>query len=148
MLNFFATILILYLLWIIVKPYLFRYAQRKYTEKINDMFTQTFNQQFGERHLMAELSRADAEVRNAKSSRVRMANMSSLRKSKSRLTTALLHPFRMIPTHPTSRRSATPIGKISSNKKRPSILSENIPCKIRIPSATDCMCRRGNCFIL
>lgn len=48
MLNFFATILILYLLWIIVKPYLFRYAQRKYTEKINDMFTQTFNQQFGE----------------------------------------------------------------------------------------------------
>lgn len=45
MLTFFGTILILYLVWLLVKPLLFNYAQRKYREKINDMFGQAFNQQ-------------------------------------------------------------------------------------------------------
>lgn len=42
MLTFFGTILILYLVWLIVKPLLLSYAQRKYTQKVNDMFNQTF----------------------------------------------------------------------------------------------------------
>ena len=45
MLEFFGTILILYLIWILVKPLLLRYAQRKYTEKVNDMFNQAFGPQ-------------------------------------------------------------------------------------------------------
>ena len=45
MLTFFGTILILYLIWLLVKPLLFSYAQRKYKEKINDMFGQAFNRQ-------------------------------------------------------------------------------------------------------
>lgn len=47
MLEFFGTILILYLIWVLVKPLLLRYAQRKYTEKVNDMFNQAFGPQAG-----------------------------------------------------------------------------------------------------
>ncbi|MCM1077050.1 MAG: DUF4834 family protein [Bacteroides sp.] len=36
-----AIIVIIYLLWLL-KPLLLRYAQRKYQEKINEMFNQTF----------------------------------------------------------------------------------------------------------
>ncbi len=42
MLTFFGTILILYLVWLIVKPLLLSYARRKYTQKVNDMFNQAF----------------------------------------------------------------------------------------------------------
>lgn len=45
MLTLISTILIIYLLWIIIKPYLLRYAQRKYQEKVSDMFNQAFGAQ-------------------------------------------------------------------------------------------------------
>lgn len=49
MLTFLATIFIIYLLWILVKPLLMSYARRKYAEKVNDMFNQAFGggQPFG-----------------------------------------------------------------------------------------------------
>lgn len=47
MLEFFGTILILYLVWLLVKPLLLSYARRKYTEKVNDMFNQAFGGQAG-----------------------------------------------------------------------------------------------------
>lgn len=47
MLTFFGTILILYLVWLLVKPLLLSYARRKYTQKVNDMFNQAFGQQTG-----------------------------------------------------------------------------------------------------
>ena len=47
MLTFFGTILILYLVWLLVKPLLLNYARRKYTQKVNDMFNQAFGQQTG-----------------------------------------------------------------------------------------------------
>lgn len=40
--TFIATIIIIYLVWLLVKPMLMRYAQRKYQEKVNDMFNQAF----------------------------------------------------------------------------------------------------------
>ena len=43
MLTFFGTILILYLVWLIVKPLLLSYARRKYTQKVNDMFNQALS---------------------------------------------------------------------------------------------------------
>ncbi|MCM1355473.1 MAG: DUF4834 family protein [Staphylococcus sp.] len=45
MLTFIATILILYIVWLLVKPILLSYAQRKYREKVNDMFNQAFGAQ-------------------------------------------------------------------------------------------------------
>lgn len=49
MLTFLATIFIIYLLWILIKPLLMSYARRKYAEKVNDMFNQAFGggQPFG-----------------------------------------------------------------------------------------------------
>lgn len=40
--TFILTIIIIYLVWLLVKPLLMRYAQRKYQEKVNDMFNQAF----------------------------------------------------------------------------------------------------------
>ena len=40
MLTILATIFIVYLLWLLVKPLLLAYARRKYQEKVNDMFNQ------------------------------------------------------------------------------------------------------------
>lgn len=42
MLTLLATVFIIYLLWILIKPLIISYAQRKYTERINDMFGQAF----------------------------------------------------------------------------------------------------------
>ena len=40
MLTFFGTIIIVYFLWLVVKPMLARYMQRKFQQKVNDMFGQ------------------------------------------------------------------------------------------------------------
>lgn len=40
--TFIITLIILYLLWILLKPLLMNYARRKYQEKVNDMFNQAF----------------------------------------------------------------------------------------------------------
>ena len=40
--TFIATIIIIYLVWLLLKPMLMRYARRKYQEKVNDMFNQAF----------------------------------------------------------------------------------------------------------
>ncbi len=53
MVTFFATILIIYLLWLVIKPMVISYARRKYTQKVNDMFSQAFGANgpaFRERH--------------------------------------------------------------------------------------------------
>lgn len=42
MFTFLATILIVYLVWLLVKPLLVAYMRRKYTQRINDMFGQAF----------------------------------------------------------------------------------------------------------
>lgn len=42
MLTLLATIFIIYLLWILIKPLIISYARRKYTERINDIFGQAF----------------------------------------------------------------------------------------------------------
>lgn len=42
MLTFFGTILLLYILWIIVREPLRRYAARKYTNYINDIYGRAF----------------------------------------------------------------------------------------------------------
>lgn len=42
MVTFFATILIIYLLWLLIKPLVLNYARRKYAQKVNDMFNQAF----------------------------------------------------------------------------------------------------------
>ena len=47
MLEFFGTILILYIVWLLIKPMLLNYARRQYTKKVNDMFNQAFGQQAG-----------------------------------------------------------------------------------------------------
>lgn len=42
MFTFLATIFIIYLVWLLVKPLLMSYISRKYTERVNDMFGQAF----------------------------------------------------------------------------------------------------------
>lgn len=42
MLTLLATIFIIYLIWILIKPMVISYARRKYTERINDFFGQAF----------------------------------------------------------------------------------------------------------
>ncbi len=42
MFTFLATILIIYLVWLLVKPLIVAYLHRKYTQRINDMFGQAF----------------------------------------------------------------------------------------------------------
>lgn len=36
------SIIIVYLLWLVIKPFFVAYAQRKYRQKVNDMFNQAF----------------------------------------------------------------------------------------------------------
>lgn len=45
MITFCLTILIIYLVWLLVKPMLVSYMHRRYTERINDMFGQAFGGQ-------------------------------------------------------------------------------------------------------
>ncbi|MBD5266342.1 MAG: DUF4834 family protein [Duncaniella sp.] len=40
--TFIITLIILYLLWLLLKPLLMNYARRKYQQKVNDMFNQAF----------------------------------------------------------------------------------------------------------
>lgn len=42
MFTFLATILIIYLIWLLVKPLVVSYLHRKYTQRVNDMFGQAF----------------------------------------------------------------------------------------------------------
>lgn len=45
MLTLLGTIILLYVVWLLVRPLLIIYARRKYTERINDMFGQAFGRQ-------------------------------------------------------------------------------------------------------
>lgn len=45
MLTLIGTIFVVYFLWLVVKPLLMRYAQRKYQEKVNAIFEQAFGAQ-------------------------------------------------------------------------------------------------------
>ena len=45
MLTFFGTIIIVYFLWLVAKPLLTRYLQRKFQQKVNDMFRQAYGNQ-------------------------------------------------------------------------------------------------------
>lgn len=42
MFTFLATIFLIYLVWLLIKPLLVSYARRKYTERVNDIFGQAF----------------------------------------------------------------------------------------------------------
>lgn len=42
MLTFFLTILIVYIFWFVARPWIQRYARRKFQEKINDFFTNAY----------------------------------------------------------------------------------------------------------
>lgn len=71
MLTLLATIFIVYLLWILVKPLLMAYARRKYTEKVNDMFNQTFGggQPFGAGRAYAGQRQSDPRNRRREAPR-------------------------------------------------------------------------------
>lgn len=45
MLAFIGTLLLLYLVWILVKPYLIRWILGRYQRKVSEMFGQAFGQQ-------------------------------------------------------------------------------------------------------
>lgn len=42
MLELFGTIIIVYVLWLVVKPLVAKYLQRKFQQKVNDMFRQAY----------------------------------------------------------------------------------------------------------
>lgn len=42
MFQFIAAILLIYFVWILVRPFVYRYIQRKYKERLRDMFGQAF----------------------------------------------------------------------------------------------------------
>ncbi|MCI8997739.1 MAG: DUF4834 family protein [Muribaculaceae bacterium] len=42
MFTLLATIFIIYLVWLLIKPLIIAYARKKYTQRINDMFGQAF----------------------------------------------------------------------------------------------------------
>ena len=43
MLTLFGTILVVYVMWLVVKPLLSRYIQRKFQQKVNNMFRQAMS---------------------------------------------------------------------------------------------------------
>lgn len=47
MFTFFISIIIVYLIWLLIKPLVIAYARKKYTQKINEMFGQAFGQHPG-----------------------------------------------------------------------------------------------------
>lgn len=47
MLAFFGTIIIVYVMWLVVKPLVTRYARRKFEQKVNDMFRRAYGDAFG-----------------------------------------------------------------------------------------------------
>ena len=42
MFTFFGTIILVYFLWLVVKPWVARYMRRKFQQKVNDMFRQAY----------------------------------------------------------------------------------------------------------
>ncbi len=46
MLQLIATIFVIYLIWLLIRPMVYRYAQRKYRERISDMFGKAFGDAF------------------------------------------------------------------------------------------------------
>ena len=65
MLTFFGTIIIVYFLWLVVKPLLARYMQRKFRQKVNDMFGQAFGDAFGQTPGEGDYTRGSYGGRNA-----------------------------------------------------------------------------------
>lgn len=47
MLTFFLTIIIVYVLWLVVRPLVVNYARRKFAQKMNDAFRRQFEQAMG-----------------------------------------------------------------------------------------------------
>lgn len=42
MFTFFGTIILVYFLWLVVKPRVMRYIRRRFQQKVNDMFRQAY----------------------------------------------------------------------------------------------------------